>query len=55
LARIVEHKKLSDALYLVLKNSKLEPVSLSHLKGRKGNIDPKWKIIVNMQIETDVW
>jgi len=55
LERIVEQEKLSNALYRVLKKSKLEPVSLSHLKSRKGNIDPKWKIIVNMQIETDVW
>jgi len=54
LDRIVENEKLSNALLKILKNRKIFPVTLSIKKPKKGEIDEKWKVIKNMQIETDL-
>ena len=50
----LQEEKLANALYKVLDKSSFSPVSLSPYKGRKGKIDEKWKIIINMQIESDL-
>jgi predicted transcriptional regulator of viral defense system len=54
LDRIVENENLSNSLLKSLENRRIFPVPLSIKKARKGEIDTKWKIIVNMQIETDL-
>ena len=54
LDRIVENEKLSNVLLKALENKKIFPVPLSVKKPKKGEIDEKWKIIINMQIETDL-
>ena len=54
LDRFVNNEELSDALYKVLSKTTFSPVPLSPQKGRKGSIDNKWKIIINMQIESDL-
>jgi predicted transcriptional regulator of viral defense system len=51
---VVNDEKLADSLYKVLSRTSFSPVSLSPQKGRKGQIDSKWKIIINMQIESDL-
>lgn len=47
-------EKLTNALYKILNKTEFVPVPLSPVKIRRGTIDGKWKIIVNMQIETDL-
>jgi predicted transcriptional regulator of viral defense system len=54
LDRIVENEKLSNVLSKILGNRKLFTVPLSVKKPPKGITDEKWKIIINMQIETDL-
>jgi predicted transcriptional regulator of viral defense system len=51
---VVNDEKLTNSLYKVLSKTSFSPVPLSPQKGRKGQIDSKWKIIVNMQIESDL-
>ena len=51
---IVNDKKLADSLYGILSKTSFSPVPLSPQKGRKGEIENKWKIIINMQIESDL-
>ena len=47
-------KKLSDTLWTVLSKKTYFPVPLSPEKGKKGTIDLKWKVIENMEIESDL-
>jgi predicted transcriptional regulator of viral defense system len=47
-------EKLSDALWKVLNERTFFPVPLSLQKGKKGETDGKWKIIRNMEIESDL-
>jgi predicted transcriptional regulator of viral defense system len=54
LDKIVENEKLSNILYKTLETRKIFPVPLSIKKTKKGEIDKKWKVIINMQIETDL-
>ena len=54
LDRVVNEEKLASSLYKVLSINSFSPVPLSPKKGRKGEIDSKWKIIINMQIESDL-
>ena len=51
---IVNDEKLANSLYNVLHKTSFLPVPLSPQKGKKGQIDRKWKIIINMQIESDL-
>jgi len=51
---VVKNEKLADSLNKVLSKTTFSPVPLSPQKGRKGQIDNKWKIIINMQIESDL-
>jgi len=50
----VNEGKLVDSLYKILNKTSFSPVPLSPQKGRKGQVDNKWKIIINMQIESDL-
>jgi predicted transcriptional regulator of viral defense system len=54
LDRIVENEKLSNILLKILENRKIFPVPISVKKPKKGEIDKKWNVIINMQIETDL-
>jgi len=54
LDKIVENEKLSNLLFKILENRKVFPIPLSIKKPKKGEIDKKWKIIINMQVETDL-
>ncbi|MDR2651296.1 MAG: type IV toxin-antitoxin system AbiEi family antitoxin [Prevotellaceae bacterium] len=54
LEKIEEKEKLSNVLYKILEKRKVFLAPLSVKKTKKGEIDKKWKIIINMQIETDL-
>jgi predicted transcriptional regulator of viral defense system len=54
LDRILEEEKLAKTLYKALINRNLYSVPLSTKKEKKGEIDKKWGIIVNMKIESDL-
>jgi predicted transcriptional regulator of viral defense system len=47
-------EKLAEALQKILSQTAVVPVPLSPVKVRRGAIDSKWKIIVNMEIEPDL-
>jgi predicted transcriptional regulator of viral defense system len=51
---IVNEEKLTDSLYKILNKTSFLPVPLSPQKGKKGQMNSKWKIIINMQIESDL-
>jgi predicted transcriptional regulator of viral defense system len=51
---VVSSEKLSDALWKVLNERNFFPVPLSPQKEKKGETDSKWKIIKNMEIESDL-
>lgn len=54
LENIVGEEKLSDTLYKVISKTNFTKVALSPLKERFGELNDKWKIIINEQIETDL-
>lgn len=47
-------KKLAQVLWEVLNERKYYPVPLSSQKEKKGETDSKWKVIKNMEIESDL-
>jgi len=51
---VVSSEKLSDALWKVLNERNFFPVPLSPQKAKKGETDNKWKVIKNMEIESDL-
>jgi len=51
---VVSAEKLSDALWKALNERNFFPVPLSPQKAKKGEADSKWKIIKNMEIESDL-
>jgi predicted transcriptional regulator of viral defense system len=54
LEREVSAEKLSDALWSVLSGRTCFPVPLSPQKEKRGETDSKWKVIKNMEIESDL-
>lgn len=54
LDNVAGEKKLADSLHKELEKKKYNLVLLSPLKGRKGEIDEKWRVIKNMEIESDL-
>lgn len=54
LDNIIVENKLSDSLYKLLVKKKYNLILLSPVKGRKGEIDEKWRVIKNMEIESDL-
>jgi predicted transcriptional regulator of viral defense system len=46
--------KLSEALYKVLIERQFFAIPLSPQKGKRGETDSKWKVIKNMEIESDL-
>jgi predicted transcriptional regulator of viral defense system len=54
LDKVVSAEKLSDALCKVLNERTCFPIPLSPQKGKRGETDNKWKVIKNMEIESDL-
>jgi predicted transcriptional regulator of viral defense system len=54
LDRVLNEEKLADSLYKVLIDRNPLPVPLSIEKGKTGEIDEKWNVIKNMEIESDL-
>ena len=50
---LLQEDKLANSLQKILDGRTFFPVSLSSQKGKKGEIDGRWKIIKNMEIESD--
>jgi predicted transcriptional regulator of viral defense system len=50
----VESETLSDALQKVLKDRKIKTIPLSVKKPKSGEVDDKWKIIINTEIDPDL-
>jgi len=53
LDKLTQNEKLINAIYAIFLEKKTYYVPLSPKKGKRGEYDHKWKIIVNMQIEPD--
>jgi predicted transcriptional regulator of viral defense system len=51
---VVSAEKLSEALLKVLNKRNCFPVPLSPQKAKKGETNGKWKVIKNMEIESDL-
>jgi predicted transcriptional regulator of viral defense system len=51
---IINEKNLANSLFKILNKTTFSPIPLSPQKGRRGQIDKKWKIITNLQIESDL-
>jgi len=47
-------ESLSESLYKILNNRQFFPIPLSPHKGKKGETDNRWKIIINTEIESDL-
>ena len=54
LDKAVSAVKLSDVLWKALSGKKIFPIPLSPQKEKKGKINTNWKIIQNMEIESDL-
>jgi len=54
LETVVGAQKLADTLYQILCKNTFYSVPLSPVKQRRGTINDKWKIIINMEIEPDL-
>ncbi len=50
----IGNEKLADALSKVLNNKTTFPVALSNQKSKTAAVDEKWKVIKNVQIESDL-
>jgi predicted transcriptional regulator of viral defense system len=51
---VISSEKLSDALWKVLNKRNCFPVPISPQKEKRGETNSKWKIIKNMEIESDL-
>jgi predicted transcriptional regulator of viral defense system len=50
----INNEKLADSLYKVLSERKFFPIPLSLNNEKKGETDNRWKVIKNMEIESDL-
>lgn len=50
----IKSEKLADSLLKILSDRRLLVVPLSLNKNKKGKIDDKWKILKNMEVESDI-
>jgi predicted transcriptional regulator of viral defense system len=51
---VLSEEKLAQSLWKVLEERKYFPIPLSSQKEKKGETDSKWKVIKNMEIESDL-
>jgi predicted transcriptional regulator of viral defense system len=54
LENIVGEEKLSNALFKIIAKANFTKVALSPLKKKTGELNNKWKIVINEEIETDL-
>jgi predicted transcriptional regulator of viral defense system len=54
LDQILNEKKLADVLYKILCSKNITPILLSTKKKKHGQLDEKWKVIINTEIEPDL-
>ena len=54
LDKVVMAEKLSDAVWKALNERTFYPIPLSPQKEKKGETDSRWKVIKNMEIESDL-
>jgi predicted transcriptional regulator of viral defense system len=54
LEREIQETKLSDSLWKALNEKTCFPIPLSPQKDKKGEMDNKWKVIKNTEIESDL-
>lgn len=54
LDREMQEEKLSESLFKVLETKTYYPIRLASDKDKKGETDPKWKVIGNTTIEADL-
>ena len=52
--KVINNKKIAEALFKVLKNKVYFTVLLSNRKNKEGLLDDKWKVIKNIKIESDI-
>lgn len=50
----LKNEKLAEALWKVIKEKTLFAVPLTNAKDKEGPLDDKWKVIKNMEIESDL-
>lgn len=55
LNRVLAEEKLAEALFKTLKNKNVSTVLLSAKKARTGEVDKKWNVVKNIEIESDLW
>ena len=54
LDRILNEEKLAEVLFDAIIDKKIKSTKLSVKKKKQGNLDDKWKIIINTEIEPDL-
>ncbi len=52
--KVLDEKKISDVLLKNLKDRTVSPVLLSTQVSKNGLLDETWKVIINMEIESDL-
>lgn len=52
--RFYENEKLANSIHKILKNRKLHNTLLSNITPSKNNIDDKWKVDINYEIEKEL-
>jgi len=52
--KVLAEKKIAEVLLKNLKNRNISPVLLSTQKPKNAELDETWKIIINMEIESDL-
>lgn len=52
--KVLDEKKIAEVLLKNLKDRNISPVLLSTQKSKNGQLDETWKVIINMEIESDL-
>ena len=52
--KVLDEKKIAEVLLKSLKDRNVSPVLLSTQKPKNGELDETWKVIINMEIESDL-
>jgi predicted transcriptional regulator of viral defense system len=52
--KVLDEKKIAEVLLKNLKDRNVSPVLLSTQKSKNGLLDETWKVIINMEIESDL-
>ena len=52
--KVLDEKKIAEVLLKSLNDRNVSPVVLSTQKSKNGLLDETWKVIINMEIESDL-